>query len=39
MPGSYFDKNGSAGKPIHLIEVEFSRQKRQIVALEVETIT
>lgn len=36
---SYFDKNGATGKPIHLIGVEFSRQQRQIVAFEVETIT
>ncbi|EHQ53795.1 hypothetical protein ECTPHS_14101, partial [Ectothiorhodospira sp. PHS-1] len=26
------------GKPIHLIGVEFSRKRRQIVAFDVETI-
>ncbi|WP_300274756.1 ATP-binding protein [Halomonas sp.] len=34
----YADKYRSAGKPIHLIGVEFSRQQRQIVAFEVESI-
>ncbi len=27
----------SAGKPIHLIGVEFSREQRQIVAFDIET--
>ncbi|MBR2515259.1 MAG: ATP-binding protein [Halomonas sp.] len=35
----YADKYRSAGKPIHLIGVEFSRQQRQVVAFEVETIS
>ncbi|WP_193085971.1 ATP-binding protein [Halomonas sp. FME65] len=34
----YADKYRASGKPIHLIGVEFSRQQRQIVAFEVETI-
>jgi hypothetical protein len=32
----YADKYRGAGKPIHLIGVEFSRERRQIVAFEVE---
>ena len=35
---SYIDKSGSAGKPIHLIGVEFSSEKRQIVAFDVDSI-
>ncbi len=35
----YADKYLASGKPIHLIGVEFSRQQRQIVAFEVESIT
>lgn len=35
----YADKYRATGKPIHLIGVEFSRQQRQIVAFEVETLT
>ncbi|MCG5512754.1 ATP-binding protein [Ectothiorhodospira shaposhnikovii] len=31
----YADKYRASGKPIHLIGVEFSREKRQIVAFEV----
>ncbi|EHQ51996.1 hypothetical protein ECTPHS_04843 [Ectothiorhodospira sp. PHS-1] len=33
----YADKYRATGKPIHLIGVEFSREKRQIVAFDVET--
>ncbi|MCG5511126.1 ATP-binding protein [Ectothiorhodospira lacustris] len=33
----YADKYRASGKPIHLIGVEFSREKRQIVAFDVET--
>src|SRR5690554_3818188 len=33
----YADKYRAAGKPIHLIGVEFSREKRQIVAFDIET--
>ncbi|EHQ51997.1 hypothetical protein ECTPHS_04848 [Ectothiorhodospira sp. PHS-1] len=33
----YADKYRACGKPIHLIGVEFSREKRQIVAFDVET--
>jgi hypothetical protein len=34
----YADKYRASGKQIHLIGVEFSRQQRQIVAFEVQTI-
>jgi hypothetical protein len=34
----YAEKHLASGKPIHLIGVEFSSQKRQIVAFEVETL-
>ncbi|AHK78603.1 hypothetical protein M911_04720, partial [Ectothiorhodospira haloalkaliphila] len=34
----YADKYRATGKPIHLIGVEFSRERRQIVAFDVETI-
>ncbi|MCL7931816.1 PD-(D/E)XK nuclease domain-containing protein [Halomonas sp. ATCHA] len=34
----YADKHRAAGKPIHLIGVEFSSIQRQIVAFEVETL-
>lgn len=34
----YADKHRASGKPIHLIGVEFSSVKRQIVAFEVETL-
>jgi len=34
----YADKYRASGKPIHLIGVEFSRVKRQIVGFEVQTI-
>ncbi len=34
----YADKYRAAGKPIHLIGVEFSREQRQIVAVEWETV-
>ncbi|SEK82560.1 PD-(D/E)XK nuclease superfamily protein [Ectothiorhodospira marina] len=34
----YADKYHATGKPIHLIGVEFSRERRQIVAFDVETI-
>ncbi|NYS60337.1 AAA family ATPase [Vreelandella salicampi] len=34
----YADKHRASGKPIHLMGVEFSSQKRQIVAFEVETL-
>ncbi|MCE0733724.1 ATP-binding protein [Halomonas sp. G15] len=33
----YADKYLAAGKPIHLIGVEFSREQRQIVAFDIET--
>ena len=33
----YADKYRAAGKPIHLIGVEFSRKQRQIVAFDIET--
>ncbi|WP_445005441.1 ATP-binding protein [Halomonas mongoliensis] len=33
----YADKYRAAGKPIHLIGVEFSREQRQIVAFDIET--
>ncbi|RCV85752.1 ATP-binding protein [Vreelandella rituensis] len=34
----YADKYRAKGKPVHLVGVEFSSQKRQIVAFEVETL-
>lgn len=34
----YADKYRGAGKPIHLIGVEFSSEKRQIVAFDVQTL-
>lgn len=34
----YADKYRAQGKPIHLVGVEFSREQRQIVAFEVETL-
>jgi len=34
----YADKYRAAGKPIHLIGVEFSREHRQIVAFDVESL-
>jgi len=34
----YADKYRGQGKPIHMIGVEFSRERRQIVAFEVETL-
>jgi hypothetical protein len=34
----YADKYRALGQPIHLIGVEFSREQRQIVAFEVETM-
>ena len=34
----YADKYRASGKPIHLIGVEFSSAKRQIVAFDVETL-
>ncbi len=34
----YADKYRGQGKPIHLVGVEFSRERRQIVAFEVETL-
>ncbi|MCG5517144.1 MULTISPECIES: ATP-binding protein [unclassified Ectothiorhodospira] len=34
----YAEKYRATGKPIHLIGVEFSRERRQIVAFDVETI-
>ncbi|CAM3952765.1 ATP-binding protein [Vreelandella rituensis] len=34
----YADKHRASGKPIHLIGVEFSSAKRQIVAFDVETL-
>ncbi|MCE8014125.1 PD-(D/E)XK nuclease domain-containing protein, partial [Billgrantia desiderata] len=34
----YADKYRAQGKPIHLIGVEFSRERRQIVAFEVENV-
>ncbi|GEN29135.1 ATPase AAA [Halovibrio variabilis] len=34
----YADKHRASGKPIHLIGVEFSSARRQIVAFEVETL-
>ncbi|MBK1692770.1 ATP-binding protein [Ectothiorhodospira mobilis] len=34
----YADKYRAAGQPIHLIGVEFSREQRQIVAFQVETL-
>ncbi len=33
----YADKYRGTGKPIHMIGVEFSREERQIVALDIET--
>ncbi len=33
----YADKYRAQGKPIHLVGVEFSRERREIVAFEVET--
>ncbi|MCE0733723.1 ATP-binding protein [Halomonas sp. G15] len=33
----YADKYRAAGKPIHLVGVEFSREQRQIVAFDIET--
>jgi len=35
----YADKYRAQGKPIHLIGVEFSRQQRQIVAFDMETLS
>ena len=35
----YADKYRAAGQPIHLIGVEFSREERNIVGFEVETLT
>jgi hypothetical protein len=34
----YADKYRASGQPIHLIGVEFSREQRQIVAFEVESL-
>ena len=34
----YADKYRGRGKPIHLIGVEFSSEKRQIVAFDVQTL-
>lgn len=34
----YADKHRASGKPIHLIGVEFSSEKRQVVAFDVETL-
>ncbi|MCG5497514.1 ATP-binding protein [Ectothiorhodospira variabilis] len=34
----YADKYRGRGQPIHLIGVEFSREQRQVVAFEVETV-
>ncbi|WP_444677476.1 PD-(D/E)XK nuclease domain-containing protein [Halomonas sp. E19] len=34
----YADKYRGQGKPIHLVGVEFSRERRQIVAFEVESL-
>jgi len=34
----YADKHRASGKPIHLVGVEFSSVKRQIVAFDVETL-
>jgi len=34
----YADQYRASGKPIHLVGVEFSRVKRQIVGFEVQTI-
>ncbi|MCE8014441.1 PD-(D/E)XK nuclease domain-containing protein, partial [Billgrantia desiderata] len=34
----YADKYRAQGKPMHLIGVEFSRERRQIVAFEVENV-
>jgi len=35
----YADKYGAEGRPVHLIGVEFSREQRQVVGLDVETMT
>jgi hypothetical protein len=35
---SYADKYRAAGEPIHLIGIEFSRERRTLVGFEVETI-
>ena len=35
----YADKYRAQGKPIHLIGMEFSRQQRQIVAFDMETLS
>jgi hypothetical protein len=35
----YADKYRAEGRPIHLIGVEFSRERRAVVGFEVETIT
>jgi len=35
----YADKYLARGKPIHLIGVEFSSEKREIVAFDVQTLT
>jgi PD-(D/E)XK nuclease superfamily len=34
----YADKYRAAGQPIHLIGVEFSRERRTLVGFEVETL-
>lgn len=34
----YADKYRSRGEPIHLIGVEFSKEKRSVVGFEVETL-
>jgi len=36
--GNYAGKYSASGQPIHLIGVEFSREKKQIVEFEVETV-
>ena len=35
---AYADKYRARGEPIHLIGVEFSRDSRSVVSLEVETV-
>jgi hypothetical protein len=34
----YADKYHAAGQPIHLIGIEFSRERRALVGFEVETV-
>ncbi|WP_296811753.1 PD-(D/E)XK nuclease domain-containing protein, partial [Thiocapsa sp.] len=34
----YADKFRAAGQPIHLIGIEFSRERRTLVGFEVETV-